>query len=227
MKRGEQVLVFQIILLILILFLQIGCGVTFQLGRFKNKLEQGNFEWFPKQEISCNVSDEGCNQLHLIKGDACYRLAKQDIEPKRHFECASEHLDMGIKMTRQWQLEKISINRAQAYENLCESLRELQFKETGVKSEKYTDKLLQCAQDFKAAEPQHIAPKFFLYNAKFVKLTPCFNHPEQCRALCIDIKTIITDIEGGMPKADGTRYEPNYKELYKKFKQEQALAACP
>ncbi|MBI4596735.1 MAG: hypothetical protein HY730_10250, partial [Candidatus Tectomicrobia bacterium] len=110
-----------------------GC-VTSQLSQFKKHYDSQEYTWIAEQEVSCSPSEEGCNQLHLIKGNACYELATHGQSPLRYFECSATHLEMGIDQTRQWQLEKFNLNRPQNHENLGESLRRWRDLEKGAKA---------------------------------------------------------------------------------------------
>ena len=107
------------------------CGTVGQLNKTKKHWHKQDYQWIAEQEISCKPSEQGCNQLHLLKGDACFRLAKQDVDPPTHYPCSAKHLALGIEQTREWQLKDLDLNRAQTYENLCESLRQWQDLERG------------------------------------------------------------------------------------------------
>lgn len=69
--------------------------------------------------IKCDDSCDGCNQLHLIKGDACYRLAKNGQAPEQQYACAAGELAEGVRQTGNWS----GLDRKQTHINLCESLR--------------------------------------------------------------------------------------------------------
>jgi hypothetical protein len=60
-------------LAVLVLFLP-ACGTVGQLERFKELSGQQKYTEIAAQEVRCQPTEAGCNQLHLIKGDACFRL---------------------------------------------------------------------------------------------------------------------------------------------------------
>ncbi len=214
------------ILVVAALFLLSCSHSVVSLKKAKKHWSQNDLEWLAGMEVECKPSDEGCNQLHLIKGDACYRLAKAGKSPLEHFECAAAHLERGIRETRQWRLEDLDLNRAQTYENLCESLRELQFMKKGGESEEVTRKLRLAAEEFLASEPGSVAAVYFLNIARLVELEDCLNRPASCPGLCREIEAMISDLEDALPKAQGTRYERNVQHLYRQVLTEQGLAGC-
>lgn len=109
----------------LLLFVLAGCpSILSKVDKFKSLHQDGRFEQLAAMEVSCDAGDQGCNQLHLLKGDACFRLAKNPADTAgrpSNLECAAEELTTGIKTTRDW--NKVSIDRAQVYENACEAAR--------------------------------------------------------------------------------------------------------
>ncbi|NOZ25357.1 MAG: hypothetical protein GXO94_04605, partial [Nitrospirae bacterium] len=187
----------------------VSCSHTaVSLKKAKKHWSRNDFEWLAGMEVECKPSDEGCNQLHLMKGDACYRLAKAGKEPLKHFECAATSLERGIRETRQWRLEDLDLNRAQTYENLCESLRELQFMKKGVESEEVTRKLRLTAEEFLASEPGSVAAVYFLNKARLVGLADCLNRPDSCPRLCREIESMVSDLRPTEGSWHEVRTEP-------------------
>ena len=168
-----------------------------QLQAVKEHAIQRDYAWIAEQEISCNASDEGCNQLHLIKGDACLRLAKQEeaaqkkVEAQAHYECVVTHLELGIQQTTNWEARTLDLNRSQTYENLCEALRGWQDLEQGDKAEQLTQRLLTTAQNFLTVEPGNLAAIYFLSSAQFTLLRKDLLNPGDPSALCNKLNTII------------------------------------
>ena len=120
---------------VLLVAILAACGGIYQLKQFKDHSARSDWAWVAQQPVTCAASSDGCNQLHLIKGDACYRLAKQGAEPRAHYQCAADELETGIAQTKVWRESGLDLNRAQTYENLCESLRNLQDMERGAAAE--------------------------------------------------------------------------------------------
>ena len=204
---------FALTVLLVFVFLLAACGTVGQLNKTKKHWQAQDYQWIAGQEISCKPSEEGCNQLHLLKGDACFRLAKQDVEPLAHYQCSAKHLNLGIQQTSDWQLKELDLNRAQTYENLCESLRQWQDLERGQRARQVAGLLLQTAEEFLAAEPGNLAAIYFLSSARYTMLQPELLDPSDPQTLCRQLKGILEAVEANEPRAQGTRYGANYNRL--------------
>lgn len=209
----------------IVFFLLNGCTVS-DLSRAKDHVQKKDFEWIAGQAYDCAPSDEGCNQLHLIKGDACYRLAKENKEAKKNYECAVRELDSGIKQTSRWAFDGLDLNRAQTYENLCESIRNLQDMERGAAAEALTRKLVETSQAFLAAEPGNLAGIYFLNSGRYTLLRSCLIHPEKCPGLCENLKAVDAEVVQAMPRAEVTRYLDNYHRLHNDISGARKAAGC-
>ncbi len=198
---------------IFVLFLMYGCGTVGQLDDAKKHWAKKDYEWIAKQEVTCGSTDDGCNQLHLIKGDACYQLAKSGRDEKVNYECAMTQLDAGISQTKEGKMDELNLNRAQTYENLCESIRNLQDLNGGAAAEELTKKLVFTSQAFLSAEPGNLAGIYFLNSARYTLLRRCLINPDRCPGLCDNLKAIQNEIETVMPKAEVSRYMDNYHRL--------------
>jgi hypothetical protein len=83
--------------ILVIIALAVGCAPTIrQLADFKNLADAGDYTTITGREVTCTQGNRGCNQVHLIKGDACFELAKRG-DPGR-WDCAIQHLSRGIDM---------------------------------------------------------------------------------------------------------------------------------
>ena len=83
--------------------LMTGCPSSLKLlDKFKKEAAAGNYEWIASQPVDCSGESEDCRQLHLIKGDAHYALAKQGKDEITNYTHASEELALGIKLTNNW-----------------------------------------------------------------------------------------------------------------------------
>ena len=217
------------LLLLLMLILASGCctGTVRELGKAKEHARSGDLAWIAAQDVNCKETCEGCNQLHLLKGDACYRLAKQGQEPLKQYPCAAQHLETGISMTKQWQMESFNLNRPQTYVNLCESLRNWRDLLAGGEADTSNERLLKDAQAFLAAEPGNPCGIYFVNDARYAKLRPCLLHPERCPALCGDLHSMLQSIDEGASKATGTMCEANLQQIKKEVTKAREIVRCP
>lgn len=210
MNRNTHVVVASVLALALLS----GCGTVSQLSSVKEHWGKEDYDWIAKQEITCKAADDGCNQLHLIQGDACYRLAKADRDAKMHYACAVNHLETGIAQTKDWKLEGLDLNRAQSYENLCESVRNLQDLESGAAADELTKKLVNTSQALLTAEPGNLAGIYFLNSARYTMLRSCLIHPENCPSLCANLQAIEKEVEQVMDRAEVSKYMGNFHRLH-------------
>ena len=191
------------------------CGTSTLRHLDEDKVSSGkkDFVALAQQDISCKPTDSGCNQRHLIKGDACFRLAKQADGTKDRFLCAVDHLGLGIQQTSNWREGEIDLNRAQTHENLLESLRLLQDMERGQEATARARQLMEQAKTFLSVEPGNLAGIYFLSSARLSLLQPQLFLTPVPTQVCGEFKSILTDLQGAEPRASGTRYEPNYRQL--------------
>jgi hypothetical protein len=157
-----------------------GCaGTVGDVEEAKELAAAGDFAALAAFEIDCEEQDPGCNQLHLLKGDACFRLARlaaqqEDAAPARreYLDCATRELATGIDMTGEWDPEVL--DRAAFQANYCEAARlraDLGERET------YEAMLADCADTFAAFAPSDPGAVFFSSRAEYYALTrmsiPC------------------------------------------------------
>ncbi len=200
--------------ILLIPFLISGCNPALKpLKKAKAAWEKQEFASLAAMEVSCKPSDKGCNQLHLMKGDACFQLGKLGIDIKKHFACAVNALQTGITQTGDWQMNALNLNRAQTYENLMESLRLWQDTKQGAEAEKITHQLVSTAQTFLQLEPGHLAGIFFLNSGAYTLLRSELLRQNNPAKLCMDLNHILRSLKTFEPKARGTKYAPNFKRL--------------
>lgn len=209
--------------LFLLLWVSGCCSIPYELGKAKEHWNRQDFRWLAEQQICCAASDDGCNQLYLLKGDACFRLAKQGQEPRKHYPCAAANLEAGAKNTRQWQMETFNLNRPQTYENLCESYRNWRDLEKGGTADEVNRLLVSNAQQFLTLEPGNLAAIYLLNNGDYAGLHACLLHPEACPSLCRDLTMIVQDLEQALPRARASKYEANYQQLLREVSKDQQL----
>jgi len=204
---------FQVTLWFIFLVSLIACGSISELKNLKSEHEKGHYATVVKIDIKCKASDNACNQLHLIKGDACYRLGKQEIEPKKHFDCAIEHLEKGIKLTSEWKLGDLDLKQDQSYENLCESLRERQDMSKGSEADKFTRRLLETSENFEKALPGNLAAIYFNNGAKFTLLRGAILSAPDDAQVCAAVNSILSSLKAVSIEAASSKYANNFSIL--------------
>ncbi len=157
-----------IVLFVIFLLLFVSCAQHKLLKEFKQHHKDGEFAWIANQTFECNDNAEICRQFHLIKGDACYNMAKT-TDSLEYYDCAVYHLENGITMTSQWQNEN---ERDQNYKNLCESLRNVQDLQKGEDSRATLKKFVEWSQKYLEIAGQEYEPVFFYAKAKLRSLEP-------------------------------------------------------
>jgi hypothetical protein len=87
----------------LLILLSTGCAVqeVRQFDRFKPLASKGDHAAIVKETVDCTAADPGCDQLHLIRGMACYHEAKAGVNPKPRYQCAIDELKRGIELAQQ------------------------------------------------------------------------------------------------------------------------------
>lgn len=210
------------------------CGSTGKLKQFKAHLNKADYQWIADQEITCQSSDEGCNQFYLIKGDACFRLAKksarageseeQEKKTRGYYKCAVTHLEKGISQTSDWE---VAGDRSQYYENLCESLRGWQDLSWGNKAKELTKRLLKTSELFRTVESGHPAASYFYNSSRFTLLRKELLYQTDPPSLCKKLNQIIQDLEDEMPETKGSRYEANFQRILSDVKgAKQTVSGC-
>ena len=175
-------------LLMALVFTMAAC-VTLPLKKAKTLHTENRFEQLAELDFSCKSDDEGCNQLHLLKGDACFRLAKQTQESdarQSDLSCAADELNAGINMTKTW--DEVPIDRAQVYANACEAARLRA--DFGDRS-RYEAMLAATAGQFFTFAPDNPGAVYYKARAGFYTLT-------QSQSPCTGLKTLRAQIESAL-----------------------------
>ena len=220
-------------LLLSVAFLFSGCSTLKELKEAKADAAAGKYQELAAREVACKPTAAGCNQLHLIKGDACFRLAKEGVNPENHYACAVEHLEKGIELTKTWQSGELDLNRAQTYENLLESLRNLQDLQRGTAAQATGARFLEVAEEFERLEPNNLGAIYFAAKARMRALQPELLHITSANRglLCSRLKKIrapVARVLARPPAENWSRYEQNYRQLDRELTLAQSLVPdCP
>lgn len=156
-----------------------GCGPK-ALKSMKDAHRNGQYSEVATREVSCTDTDDRCNQMHLLKGDACYVLGRQaeqndrDSTAREHFRCAAHHLGTGIQRTdadsKDWVVAGTA--RPQWYKNRAESLRQLQDLLAGNEARSVSRDLYEYGQTYQQALPDRAAPYFYVATARYALVQP-------------------------------------------------------
>ena len=191
--------------------LLVGCGPRV-LQSTKDAHQQGRFAEVAAAEISCTPDDERCNQMHLLKGDACYRLGREaeragaDSTAEARFRCAARHLGAGIRQTEAGDTADWTIagnDRTQWYTNRAESLRQLQDLLVGDSARAVSSRLLDFGRTYREVAPDAPAPYFYVATARYALLQPrLLDAPPGDPTACTELGALLAVLEEAPPASD-------------------------
>ena len=189
-----------------------------QLSQFRKHTARGDYEWIAAQAIACRKASEECGQLHLIKGDACFRLAKMGREPAVNFACAADELVEGLTLNGSWDDAGVQL---QFQENLCESLSSLRELQSGEAAEQTRVRLFEAAQALYQLAPESVSAVYYLSRARLMEMEPMLRDIDAATRVpvCIRLKRTVTRVLALMETARGrtlpgwNRYADDYERL--------------
>ena len=177
------------IVILVIVVLAAGCSTGRQLSHLKEEAAAGNYAAIAAEDVTCTQGDRGCNQIHLIKGDACFRLAARG-DPAR-WDCAIEQLALGIDTTGGATTEMGSTQPY--YENLLEALRQRRdSSRSRAEAAPFTAQLESRAQAFHDAFPEAPAGYYYLASAQLTRaLDAADTAPESTCRMLNDLQRLL------------------------------------
>jgi hypothetical protein len=208
-----------------------GCA-TLQLRNFKKHAAANDFEWIASQKVACDKASDVCGQLHLISGDACFRLAKKGMHALDNYACASNELEKGLALNRTW--KDAGVHR-QFQENLCESLRNLQDLQSGQAAVKTLDRFVAAAEGLYQLAPESVPAVYYLAKAHLRQVQPMVIDINAATRVpvCNRLKRAVTSVLSMIEKAKHTalpeweRYAGNYQQLSFDLGTTMRAAQCP
>lgn len=159
---------------LLIISVVSGCA-TITLKKFKKLQADEDYQTLAEKEIKCKKDKDGCNQLYLIKGDACFILAKKEGNSAKHYsshlQCAIDNLSTGIKATGDWNDIKVgNLTSTQArnvfYENALEAAR---LRTTLPNNQSTIDRLASMAVEYRELEDS-AASNYYVAQSELFKI---------------------------------------------------------
>jgi hypothetical protein len=166
-----------------------------QLQRMKQNRLHGALQSNSRESIACSSSDAVCYQLHLIKGDACSRLATQeaDLTVRRNLDsCAADNLLDGTTLaptehTPVGDMHEYRLKRLEVLRDLIDT------RHPGEPSG--ADTLAKAAQDFLGHYAGDPLGTFYLASARLTVVEDDFLAHGYDAAFC----TSLSDIEALAP----------------------------
>lgn len=189
-----------------------------QLGEFKKRAANGDHAWVAAQTIACKKASDRCGQLHLIKGDACFRLAKAGTSPEVNFNCAADELSMGLELRPSW---SDATAHRQFQENLCESLRNLAKPEDRNTSGPAINRLVEAAERLYRLAPESVPAVFYIEDARLKSIQATLpdldaaSRIPACNRLKRSVNRVLATMEAADKDAvpDWHRYAHNFQRL--------------
>lgn len=194
-----------------------GCADR-QLNAFRNRAADRDYGWIAAQAVTCEQASDVCGQLHLIKGDACFRLAKADTTPLENYTCAAAELEKGLAFNRSWSEAAVQL---QFQENLCESLRNLYDLQSGAPAAQTLERFIDAAEGLYQLAPESVAAVYYLAHALLRQVQPALLDLNAARRLpvCSRLKRSLANVLTMMETSKQTplpgwdRFAANYQRL--------------
>ncbi|MCB2145558.1 MAG: hypothetical protein KQI81_03735 [Deltaproteobacteria bacterium] len=194
-----------------------GCA-SLQLGQFRKHAARGDHQWIAAQAITCRNASEECGQLHLIKGEACFRLAKRDREPAVNFACAADELAEGLTVKASWDDAGVQL---QFQQNLCEALSSLRELQSGEAAEQTRVRFFEAARALYRLAPESVSAVYYLSSARLMEMELMLEDIDAATRVpvCIRLKRTVTRVLAVMETARGRtlpdwdRFADDYERL--------------
>ncbi len=202
---------------LILVFIFTGCA-GMQLSQFQKHAARGDHDWIATQAITCQQASDACAKMHLIKGDACFHLAKAGRQPAINYACAADGLEKGLALNPSG-----ADTGTQTYtqENLCESLDNLQAMQSGETAERTLDRFVEAAKALYQLAPKQLPAVYYLSRARLRQITPMLLdiNPATRIPVCSRLKRTVSDVLSMMETAkvqrlpDWSRFADNYERL--------------
>lgn len=211
-----------------------GCGLR-ALDEMQETHRQGQYAEVAGMAVSCDPGDDRCNQMHLLKGDACYVLgrrseaADEDSTARARFACAETHLREGIRQTEpgsgDWAIA--DNDRAQWHTNRAESLRQLQDLMAGDSARAVSRRLLEFGRTYRETVPEAAAPHFYIATAQYALLQPrLLDAPPGDTDVCGELDGIITTLDEAPSAPDTSSVHTSIESLRRQLDRQRSRLDC-
>jgi hypothetical protein len=171
---------------------------TAQLERFKEFGAARRYAEIAGEEVHCTKAGEVCRQLHLIKGDACFELARRGDAAIARYECAIFELKAGLD---QAPADATASGPDRMFaEKLLEALRgRRDLSASSAESVAYTVRLVQEARAFRSAYPEEPAGYYFEASGLFGRVLDEIARSGGDSATCSELEAALDLLEAGAP----------------------------
>jgi hypothetical protein len=189
-----------------------------QLSAFKQHAGRGEDAWIAAQNVDCTDVSDDCSQRHLIKGDACFRLAGTGMAAEENYSCAAESIERGMALKRSWTDPTI---QQQFQEKLCESLLNQLVLQSGAERLASPARLADAAEGLYRLAPESVAAVYYLARARLLQVQPLLPdmNPVDRLPVCNRLKRTLTGILSMIESAkraslpDWVRFADRYQRL--------------
>jgi hypothetical protein len=194
-----------------------GCAAI-QLNSFNKHAANGNHAWIAAQTITCDKASNVCGRLHLIKGDACFHLAKVDPASVANYACAADELELGLSLNRSWANPTL---QRQFQENLCESLENLQDLQSNEAAAQTLARFEDAAKGLYQLAPRSASAVYYLSAARLKQVQSMLMdiNPADRIPVCNRLKRALTNVLSMMeatkkePLPESDRFADRYQRL--------------
>ena len=156
------------ILCLLILPVLTGCAAG-QLTAFKTHAAKGEYGWIAGQAVSCEKVSNRCSQLHLIKGEACLHVAKDESASIDDYICATDEIEKGIALKPSW--DDTALHH-KYHEMLCYPLMRLHDLQSDKAAKQILPRLDKAAKSLNRLAPQSVPAVYYLASTRLRQVHP-------------------------------------------------------
>ena len=194
-----------------------GCSVM-QLNAFEKHAARGEHAWIARQVVACDDASVACAQLHLMRGDACLRVAGAAARPAAALACAADALELGLSLNAAWPDPD---ERRWFQEKLCQSLKRLADLQSGPTAAQTAARLTEAAEGLYRLAPAGAGAVYYLAEARLRQVLPLSPDmtPAERLPVCNRLKrTLIgvlsmTQTARNRPPEDWDRFADAYQRL--------------
>lgn len=198
-------------------------GVS-QLDTMKANAAKGDLQANAAAPVGCSANAPECYQLHLLKGDACYTLARSAQGAARRADdtCAAEELGAGVAQapgpqTPLGATDGYAVKRLEALHDLIDTRR--------AGDPPGTNALATAATEFRQRYPGNPVGPYYLASANLTAAQDQFLADQNKAALCASLPGIDQLAREGA-RSPGS-FGPNYAELTASLAGMRRAGGCP